>query len=65
MRQQDHDNAFLKHLNYLIDSGKRDIEIPANIVSKASDEAIEEARRLCKLTGVRIRIRPVDFTDPR
>ncbi len=61
MAQEDHDRAFLNHLNSLINSGAREVSVPGGMIAQASDEALDEARRLCKLTGVKIR--NVDFTE--
>jgi hypothetical protein len=52
MTNQYHDRAFLDHLNFLINTGMREVDLPRDVVERASEEALNEARRLCKLTGV-------------
>jgi hypothetical protein len=55
MSQDDHDRAFLGHLNSLINTGRKEVEVPGEMMVKASDQALEEAHRLCKLTGATIK----------
>ena len=51
------DVELLAYVQRLINSGKTQIELPADLVANASQEALDEMRRLCKLSGVKIVIR--------
>lgn len=47
----------LAYVQRLINSGKTQIELPADLLANATEEVLDEARRLCKLCGVKIVIR--------
>ncbi|GEM_PF-2010485 len=46
------DKALLDYVNSRINTGARKIEIPAQLVAGASEECLEEMRRLLKVAGV-------------
>ena len=48
------DVILLAYVQRLIRQGRTQIELPADLVTEASKEAIEEVRQLCKLCGVKI-----------
>lgn len=49
------DRDLADYVNRAINSGAKEISIPASLLAGASQEAIEEVRRLCNLCGVTIR----------
>ena len=55
MNTEDFDARLANHVNQLINSGRKNISIPASYLENVSPEALAEVRRLCKLTGVGIR----------
>ena len=48
------DQSLMDYVNRAINSGAKEISIPASLLAGASKEAVEEVRRLCKLCGVKI-----------
>ena len=48
------DQDLINYVNRAINSGAKEISIPASLLAGASKEAVEEVRRLCKLCGVNI-----------
>lgn len=48
------DQELTTYVNRAINSGAKEIAIPASLLAGASKEAIEDVRRLCKLCGVKI-----------
>ena len=53
------DVILLNYVQQLIKQGHKQIELPINLVTEASQEAVNEVRQLCKLCGVKI----VTITD--
>ena len=49
------DREFTKFVNQAINSGAKEIAIPADILASADKETIRELRRLCELNGVKIK----------
>ena len=50
------DRELLHLVQQRINSGAKVIQIPASLVTNASDQALESARQLAKLTGVKIEV---------
>ena len=48
------DAMLLAYVQRLINSGKKQIELPVDLVANATEQALNEVRRLCKLCGVKI-----------
>ena len=48
------DAMLLAYVQRMINSGRREIELPGDLVANASEEALDEVRRLCGLCGVKI-----------
>lgn len=46
----------LRFVNQATDTGATTIRIPARLIGNASEDEVAEARRLCKLNGVRVEI---------
>lgn len=51
------DQALLQFLQRAINTGAKKIEVPAYLLSEATDAAVKEARALCRLSGVDIVVR--------
>ncbi len=50
------DEMLFAYVNQMLNSGLRDIAIPASLLNNASQEALAELRRLCKINGVDISV---------
>lgn len=48
------DQQLMQYVQRAINSGAKEIFIPASLLAGASKEAVEEIRRMCKLCGVKI-----------
>ena len=51
------DAMLLAYVQRMINSGTKQIELPGDLVANATEEAMDEVRRLCKLCGVKIVVR--------
>lgn len=51
------DNVIVAYVQRMINSGTKRIELPGDLVANATEEALDEVRRLCKLCGVKIAVR--------
>jgi len=51
------DGELVDFVQRQIDSGATRIVLPGHLVANASEEVLEEIRRLCKLNGVSVEIR--------
>lgn len=51
------DATLLAYVQRAISSGTKQIEVPSDLVANATEEALGEVRRLCKLCGVKIVVR--------
>ena len=51
------DGELIEWVQRQINTGARRIVLPGHLVMNASDIALEEARRLCKLNGVLVEVR--------
>lgn len=51
------DAMLLAYVQQLINQGRTKIELPSDLVANATEEALDEVRRLCKLSGVKTVIR--------
>ena len=50
------DMELMRLVNDLINTGEKVIQLPASLVSSASDEILESIRQLAKLVGVTIEV---------
>jgi hypothetical protein len=50
------DEMLFAYVNQMLNSGARDIVIPASLLQSASEEAIEELRRLCAINRVNVSV---------
>ena len=50
------DMELMRLVNDLINAGEKVIQLPASLVSSASDEILESIRQLAKLVGVTIEV---------
>ncbi|WCJ58476.1 hypothetical protein NXS98_12170 [Fontisphaera persica] len=55
--RQDPNQWLADYVNHQINMGATTVHIPASLLAKASDEAIEAVRQLCQLCGVKVIIR--------
>jgi transaldolase len=51
------DQTLLNWLNTQINSGKRSVTVPAELLKHTTSEGLTEARRLAKLCGVELVVR--------
>ncbi len=51
------DQALVDYVQRAVATGTTTIEIPAELLSNASKEAVDEMRRYCKLCGVTMVVR--------
>jgi hypothetical protein len=51
------DQELIEWVQRQINSGATRIALPGHLVANASDEALEEVRRLCRLNGVSVEVR--------
>ena len=51
------DEALVASVNKQINSGTKEVVIPASLLLLASKDALEAVRQLCKLAGVGISVR--------
>ena len=47
----------MAYVQRMINSGTKQIELPGDLVANATEQALDEVRRLCKLCGVKIVVR--------
>ena len=48
------DCLLMAYVQEAIKSGRKTIELPADLVADANPETLKEVRQLCKLSGVKI-----------
>lgn len=53
----DTDRELINWVQRQINTGATRIMVPGHLVAGASDEALEEIRRLCKLNGVAVEVK--------
>lgn len=51
------ESELIRVVQQQIDSGRTHVILPGHLVANASDGALEEVRRLCKLNGVSVEVR--------
>ncbi len=51
------DVMLLAYVRRAVATGAKTIEIPSELLTNASDEAVKETRQYCKLCGVKIVVR--------
>ncbi|MFO7674897.1 MAG: hypothetical protein R6X12_01060 [bacterium] len=50
-------SALLGYVNNSLNSGAREITVPAEIVAESSEAELEEARKLCARNGIKLVLR--------
>lgn len=51
------DATLLAYVQTMINQGRMQIELPGDLVANATEEALDEVRRLCKMCGVKVAAR--------
>ena len=57
MNSTNADRELIAWVQRQINSGSRRIVVPGNLLTNASEETVEEVRRLCKLNSVYVEVR--------
>ena len=50
------DQNLIQTVQRLINSGRTRIRIPASLLNRASEKALEVVRQLCKLNGIEVEV---------
>ncbi len=50
------DQQLMEYVQEMINTGKTQITLPGHLLENASEEALDEVRRLCKLNGVELEV---------